>query len=197
MAVVSALSLANLTQAQNATFDWSEVTVGTAWWNGYGYTETDNGVTLVAGGRAASIDDGTTARALKAAYVQDADPGTFDVQVGGVSVAYTVTSIDIGANVGDETYQGTPLVQGMLGGVEQWSISPETGVGLQTYTAATTGDMALAIDQIVWSGPWADPGGNVWGNEIDNLSVSVVPEPSTFALIGLGLAGFLAARRRR
>lgn len=37
-----------------------------------------------------------------------------------------------------------------------------------------------------------------WGPFVDNVSVSVVPEPSAFALFGAGLLGLgVVARRRR
>ncbi|PLY41491.1 hypothetical protein CSZ94_15820 [Janthinobacterium sp. ROICE36] len=39
---------------------------------------------------------------------------------------------------------------------------------------------------------------SVWGAALDNVSVTAVPEPSTYAMLaaGLGLIGFMARRRR-
>ena len=154
-----------------ATFDWEEFT-GVWWSDGFGYVEIDNGVSLVTGGRAAAHQDGY---ALKASYWQDSTDGTFNVQIDGVDQEFTVTSIDISAST-DSAPDGAAMVKGMLGGVEQWTIDPTEDVGYQTYTSATTGDMSVKIDQIIWSAPYdsANPSTQLtWGNKIDNLHVSV------------------------
>lgn len=39
-------------------------------------------------------------------------------------------------------------------------------------------------------------GAGVLGN-VDNLTIAAIPEPTTFALLGLGMAGLLVVRRRR
>jgi len=44
---------------------------------------------------------------------------------------------------------------------------------------------------------WAAEGLNVAVFNVDNLSLVVVPEPSAFALLGLGFAGLVLRRRRR
>ena len=160
-----------------AVFDWAEVAVGTAWWTGYGYTETDNSATMISGGRAASYGgmDGVGGEgfALKAAYSADASPGTFNMQVGGVNRSFVVRSIDISAN--NAGGQFTPTVKGQLGGVEQWSITPSATSQFVTYTAATAGDLGLFIDQIVWNTGVSSTPDTTFGNNIDNLSVEVAP----------------------
>ncbi len=157
-----------------ATFDWSEVSTGTEWWNGYGYQETENGITMVSGGRAASWKGGTPVNgfALKAAYGADAAPGTFIMQVGGVARNFTVNSIDIAAN--NAGGQFTPSVEGYLDGALVWTILPSSG-GFVTYSSPTSGNMALPVDQIVWNTGVASDPNTTFGNNIDNLEVSVVP----------------------
>ncbi|QBG45907.1 hypothetical protein EGM51_00210 [Verrucomicrobia bacterium S94] len=154
-----------------ALFDWSDF--GGAWWSdGYGYVETDNGISLVHGGRAAAHENGN---AFKASYSQDEIDGTFTVNIGGVNRQFVVTSIDISAST-DAVPQGEPLVRGMLNGVEQWSIDPVDNGNFQTYTTVTAGDLSLVIDEIIWSAPY-DPDGSVltWNNRIDNLAVKIAP----------------------
>ena len=155
----------------NATFDWTAFS-GVWWSDGYGYAETNNGIVLVQGGRAAAHENGY---AFKASYTQDAVDGTFNVQLGGADQPFRVTSIDISSGVGPPA--GQPLLKGMLGSVEQWTIDPVDGVGYQTYTNATTGDMTQLIDRMIWSAPY-DPDGITlsWDNRIDNLQVAV-PAP--------------------
>jgi len=161
-----------LTKVQGiaATFNWTEFT-GLWWLDGYSYTETQNGVTMVHGGRAAAYEGGF---ALKASYSADATDGTFDMQIGGVNKQFVVTSIDISAGVGPPN--GEPMVEGMLNSVQQWAIDPTDGVGFLTYTTATSGDMGATIDQIIWSAPY-DPAEVTltWSNNIDNLNVLVTP----------------------
>ena len=156
-----------------ALFDWEDVTTGTAWWTGYGYIETDNGVTMISGGRSASYLGGSPVNgfALKAAYSQDAESGTFIMQVDGGSVDFRVTSIDISANNSGGAF--TPSVQGKLGGTVKWTITPVADQVFHTYMTATSGDMSLLIDQIVWNtGVSSDPN-NTFNNNIDNLSIQV------------------------
>jgi hypothetical protein len=150
---------------------------------------------MQAGGRAASWHDGTIGKAIKASYAQDADPGTFVMSEGGSGIDFTVLSIDISANDGDTGGGGfgTPEVRGLLGGVEQWSILPTMYVGLQTYTAATSGDISLAVDTIEWIGPVSD--GTIWNNEIDNLVVDTIPEPATLGLLALSGAAIYIKRK--
>ena len=172
-----------------ATFDWQEVTTGTAWWTGYGYSEVDNGGTMQAGGRAASWHDGTVGKAIKASYAQDVDPGTFTMNGG---QQFTVLSIDVSSNEG--SFTNSVYLEGRLGGAAGavvWTLDPADAVGMQTYTSGMSG----LVDTLVWWGP-GDSGGTIWNNEIDNLTVDVIPEPATLGLVGL-FGGALVAMRRK
>ncbi len=68
-----------------------------------------------------------------------------------------------------------------------WFIDLTNTSGVTMLTKFTTGSMLDAADTVATDGltVFADPG--TW----------VTPEPSTFALVGLGLAGLLARKRRR
>lgn len=190
-------------QAILATFDWEEHAGN--WWVNYNLSETDNGVTLQAAGRGAAADGGDGAGGangfgFKATYWQDAVAGTYTVLVGAVPQLFAVQSIDVTGDAGNATMPaGDLLIQGMLGGVEQWSIDPIEDNAFHTYTAATSGDMGIQIDTLVWNGPYdpADPSAVLtWNNKIDNLTVDAIPEPATVGLVGLGLLA-LALRRRK
>ena len=58
-----------------------------------------------------------------------------------------------------------------------------------TYTATTTGSLEFSIENGSFQGVMA----------IDNVSIDVVPEPSTWAMLGVGAvsAGVVVLRRRR
>lgn len=158
-----------------AMFDWAETTgSGLSKWNsGYGYTETDNGVTMLHGERSTTGDG--QPYAIKFAYgaaVHDYKPGTFTMNYGGSAVNFIVNSIDISQASGTDA-DSTKYVRGMLGTTVQWEVvAPENGI-VSTYTAAASGDMGLEIDTIEWHAGWIDGGGNGLESTIDNLMISV------------------------
>lgn len=166
-----------------ATFDWEEFD-GLWWSNGYNYVETDMGVDLVASGRASANDGadgagGVNGFGFKASYFQDELDGTYVVLIGGVTQEVGVVSIDISGDGNNPNVPaGDLLVRGMLGGVEQWAIDPVEDSVFHTYTSATTGDMLLPIDQVIWSAPY-DPANPstvlVWNNKIDNMVIALDP----------------------
>ena len=167
----------SIRQTLSATFDWTAAP--TPWWSdGYGYTETRNGVTLVAGGRASADGTFDGGVAFKATYSQDAADGTFKMRIANVDKRFHVVSIDIKGDSGNAAVpEGELLVLGMLNGVEQWRIDPVEDNAYRTYVTATGGNMSLEIDQIVWKGPYDPAVTNPvlkYRNRIDNLSVTVI-----------------------
>ena len=57
---------------------------------------------------------------------------------------------------------------------------------------ATTGDLIFRLYE---SSPWIGSTNSLFA--VDNVSVSAVPEPTTMLLLGLGLVGLAATRRRK
>ena len=173
-----------------ATFDWAEASGG--WWYNQAYVETDNGITMSHGGRVyADPTAGVGGAAIKPSYPDDGtQPGTLTVSAG----LFEVLSVDL--SMVDGTGGEIPLFQGMLGGVEQWSITSPNNATLVTYTAGDTGvvgDMTLQIDTILITG--FDNGGATWGYTVDNLVVDAVPEPATLGLLGLAGAALYVRRK--
>lgn len=92
-------------------------------------------------------------------------------------------------NTGSYTYQDQSGLAGNLSIAPGWvhfSSIVDIGEGTQTR--------AFSVQD--YGGPSQNINGNVT-LYIDNFSVQAVPEPTTLALAGVGLAGMLIARRRR
>ncbi len=159
-----------------ALFDWSEAT-SAEWWNdGYGYKEEDNDIVMICGGRTAAHGGpdgfGGIGYALKAAYANDTEPGTFKMQMSGVNKRFKINSVDLAAQ--NSVGEFTPSLQGKLGDEIQWTIIPETK--MQTYTKASTGNLALPIDEMIWNTGVSSEPNNTLGNVMDNLNISIVEE---------------------
>lgn len=83
-------------------------------------------------------------------------------------------SVDVSADEGAQA--GSVYLEGRLNGALQWTLDPVNQSALQTYTTATSGELTALIDEILWHGPTAtqaNPGGTVWNNSLDNLTVLV------------------------
>ncbi len=114
--------------------------------------------------------------------------------------SYTVSGLKVGAtydlswDYGGRTAGGPSSATVSFGGTvladDSGSIGTWTYNWFQVVATSTTEDLVLTA---------AATGAPSYGNEFTNFSLSAVPEPSTWAMMGVGFAGlaFAGYRRRR
>lgn len=122
---------------------------------------------------------GTIKFDLRYTAVGQTDPGSFGVMEGGedITLAYTTNG---------STFT---TIQTFLATDATYS------AGFVTVTIALPVGAISTTTQIRWSQVNFNDGDDNWA--IDNVSITAVPEPGTWALYGLGATGLLAAVRRR
>jgi hypothetical protein len=121
---------------------------------------------------------------------------TFDIMVASSGVAggsgdYGYFEV-WGRNTDGYTQVADAVAGGLVGGVVP-------GAGAWYQVSVTCPNSWTAIRALTFQ-DYNDAGRNIVGSEtiyIDNLSITPVPEPSSIALVGLGVAGFLFVRRHR
>jgi hypothetical protein len=111
-----------------------------------------------------------------------------------INFGYAVTSATAGLPTSGATSLGAiSFAGGTAGPVDGTLAANETNINLNAVSISNWG-----ANQALWL-TWqtATAAGSSQGIAIDNLSFSAVPEPSTVAMVGLGVLGMLSLRRRR
>lgn len=139
------------------------------------------GVTVAGGPSAGSLTAiGTYTAATDAKGYTGLDVGMFELGLSGVPV-----------NIPGVSAGGTAWIQ-----LDMWYNGPTAGGLFNSFAAASTGGgfVGTVLFAQGTSNLPLTPAGPL--NGMPNVNLVVVPEPSTLALAGLGLASLLALRRR-
>lgn len=125
------------------------------------------------------------------------------------TLGYSITGVNVFSGWTDRSSQSYQLFYSLVGDAAFVQLGgdiiagPGNGVtaSVLTRTYDTTGAAFLtgvdAIQFVQIDGPAALDGTNTVYREFDVLGTATVPEPTSFALVGLALAGMCAASRRR
>jgi hypothetical protein len=111
-------------------------------------------------------------------------------------VVYTQSSLNQGGPLSEAAFESVATIPGALAPYHQHFVA------LMSSNAAHNGSYVVGMDDIFGRDPVRDMFYGVYEGNGDYQDFAVVisplaaPEPSTFALIGLGLAGLAAFRRR-
>jgi hypothetical protein len=149
------------------------------------YSENGFTVTKIAGSGCVGKNFGNPVPSVFGGPVCDGGTsGTFSVTGGGT---FSFNDIDLAANNGNLSYE----FLGKLGGGTVFDIKSTLGTDTRVFHTIASSNLS-AIDSLTLNFITA---GTSWN--FDNINVSSnVPEPPSWTLIGLGLAGLAAARRR-
>ncbi len=111
-------------------------------------------------------------------------PSSFGPQ--GSTIATFASGLPVGINLGLQRL-GVPQLYGS---------GADLGTSTATFTGATFGSLGMTPGTYVWS--WGDAGRDTFDTFTLNIIAEPtgVPAPAALSLLGVGLAGLLAARRR-
>jgi len=128
--------------------------------------------------------DGSTGQPGQLTTIMTFNPGTY-------LVTFDLAGSQGGAGKVDPVSKTTEIAFSIGGATQTLLLDPSAPLTTYSYTFTTTGPGHLSFTDL--SG-----GNNNVGNLLDNVSVSSVPEPSTWAMMILGFfgVGFVAYRRK-
>jgi hypothetical protein len=157
-----------------------------------------NGTIVNNGSAIAAGDVGEAGRTAIVGNLQIAS-GTLLIDVGGTTVVSTWQ--DTAANAGFDNLVVTGNLE--LGGALSLSlIDTFTPTALDTFTIVTSNGLTGAFSNVAFGNRLNTLGGegsflvNQVGNTVQLSSYQAIPEPSTFAMLGIGMAALWALRRR-
>ena len=181
--IVAAIAMMAMAQAQATLIDFDEFETGPF----TGILGTEDGFTISATGGLPYIDDygGVFGNPLNGFFNDASGTTVFSFVSGGT---FTFDTLDLIGGMFDQDIADV-IVVGYLDEVLQQSDTFSTTIDWTTYSANNLA--GVTIDKLVVKMP-------AFGTSGDNLVLAAAsgPEPGTLGLLGLGLVGLLARRRR-
>lgn len=164
-----------------------------------GNTVTSSLTTLETGGTSGAVAlDGNAANAGTAPSASFEGFGINDQMANGQTLIFTVENIAVDVAGYTGTFNGFNSVVAQSDGPGDALAIVGVGTGLEEYYTATNHQFTGLSDTTLVISSANPTGGadNDWGARYLDYSITVVPEPSSAMLLGLGAAGLMGFRRR-